>query len=321
MPLTDAQKEHYREHGYVLVEAGLRAADIASVVAAYEGFIDDEARRLLDTGTLNETFADEPFERRLARLCEQDLSIYGQIDLMHCRLRGVFEFLRNERLLDLLEGLIGAEITCSPIQHARAKLPADTLERARAAGADDAHLERLRGFVGENVAPWHQDAQVHLETADRVPIVTVWIPLVDATPANGCLQLIPGVHRERTVWWSEGFGLSDERLPAGDVVTLPMRAGDVLLMDKLIPHRSTPNTTDGIRWSLDLRYQRARTPTGRDFYPVFIARSRANPADELTDYETWRRDWERAVNDLAPADRPRRSARPTEPQPIVIDED
>ncbi len=159
---------------------------------------------------------------------------------------------------------------------------------------------------------------MHLEAADPHAIVTVWVPLVDATPANGCLQVISGVHRRRRVYWSGGFGVSDEHLPAGEVVTLPMGAGDVLLMDKLIPHRSTENRTDGIRWSLDLRYQRAGTPTGRDDYPAFIARSRSRPGSELTDFEQWRREWVTALERIPLTQRPRRRDRPTEPRSIEI---
>jgi ectoine hydroxylase-related dioxygenase (phytanoyl-CoA dioxygenase family) len=316
MRLTAQQHAHYDRHGYVVVEGGLHAADLEPVIDAYETFIEAQARRLYEAGTLSQLFEDEPFERRLALLCQEDVSIYGRIDLMYCRLRGVFEFLRNRRLLDLVEGIVGPEIICSPIQHARAKLPESLLSRARPADDETAH--RLRAMVGENVAPWHQDAQVHLEVADPHAILTVWIPLVDATPDNGCLQVIPDVHRERTVYWSDGFGVSDERLPAGDTVTLPMRAGDVLLMSKLTPHRSTANRTDGIRWSLDLRYQRSGTPTGRDYYPVFVARSRAHPGSELIDYEEWRSRWEQAVASISPDERPRRQDRPTSPCPLEI---
>ncbi|MEE2831826.1 MAG: phytanoyl-CoA dioxygenase family protein [Candidatus Latescibacterota bacterium] len=316
MRLTAEQRAHYECHGYVLIEGGLHAGDLAPVIAAYETFIDAQARRLHDAGTVSQLFEEEPFDRRLVCLCEEDASIYDHIDLMYCRLRGVFEFLRNPRLLDLVEGVVGPEIICSPIQHARAKLPESLLDPSRA--VDDEAADRLRAMIGENVAPWHQDAQVHLEVADPHPIVTVWIPLVDATPDNGCLQLIPDVHRQRTVYWSDGFGVSDRQLPTGDIVTLPMRAGDVLLMNKLIPHRSTPNRTDGIRWSLDLRYQRTGTPTGRDFYPVFVARSHADPESELTDYDGWRSRWEQAVADIPPPERPGRQDRPTEPRPLEI---
>jgi len=33
-------------------------------------------------------------------------------------------------------------------------------------------------------------------------------------------------------------------------------------MNNLIPHRSLPNTSDGIRWSLDLRWQKPDLPNG-----------------------------------------------------------
>lgn len=316
MSLTRAQREHYDRHGYVVVEAGLRAADLAPVIAAYEEFVDREARRLHAEGALSQRWPDAPFARRLALLCQESLEVYARIDLMHCRLRGVFEFLRNPRLLDLVEGIVGPEITCSPIQHARAKLPESLKVRARLDG--DEARRRLESFVAENVAPWHQDAQVHLEVADPVPIVTAWVPLVDATPENGCLQIVPGVHRDGVVYWSEGFGIGDDRLPPGPVATLPMRAGDVLLMHKLIPHRSTPNRTDGIRWSLDLRYQKAGTPTGRDFYPVFTARSRSRPETEFTDYDAWCRQWEAALAQIPLPDRPRRQDRPTEPRVMRV---
>ena len=285
MSLTQTQREHYDQHGYVVVEAGLRAADLAPVIAAYEEFIDGEARRLHAEGALAQLWPDAPFERRLALLCEESLAIYARIDLMLCRLRAVFEFLRNPRLLDLVEGIVGPEITCSPIQHARAKLPEVLKERARVDG--DEARRRLVSFVAENVAPWHQDAQVHLEVADPVPILTAWVPLVDATPENGCLQIIPDVPRAGIVYWSEGFGIGDDRLPPGPAATLPMRAGDVLLMHKLIPHRSTPNRTDGIRWSLDLRYCDPALPTGRDGVPGFLARSRRHPAAGCPSAEEW----------------------------------
>lgn len=316
MNLSTDQKEHYDRLGYVVVEQAFTSDDLASVIQDYDAFIDVQARRLQDAGAMTQLFADEPFERRLARICEEDASIYSLIDLMYCRLPGVFAFLRNSRLLDLLEGIIGSEIICSPIQHARAKLPEAVIERARR--TDDAAQERLRAMVQENVAPWHQDAQVHLEVADPHAITTVWVPLVDATPENGCLQLIPGIHKDRTVYWSKGFGVSDERLPPGDVVTLPMQAGDVLLMDKLIPHRSTPNHTDSIRWSLDLRYQRTGTPTGRDDYPVFVARSRAHPETEFADYGVWCRNWEAALAAIPLPQRPRRHDGLSEPRLVQI---
>ena len=35
-----------------------------------------------------------------------------------------------------------------------------------------------------------------------------------------------------------------------------------MLFNNMIPHRSLPNISDGIRWSVDLRWQRASDPGG-----------------------------------------------------------
>jgi len=44
--------------------------------------------------------------------------------------------------------------------------------------------------------------------------------------------------------------------------TLPVRSGGLILFNNMIPHRSLPNMSEGIRWSLDLRWQKASEPGG-----------------------------------------------------------
>jgi hypothetical protein len=316
MKLSQAQSDHFDREGYVVAQGALSDADLDPVIGAYKEYIDGCARQLYHQGRLSQLYDAEPFGRRLARISEEDLEIYRQIDLMDCRLQGAFDFLCNEALMDLVESLIGPEILCSPIQHVRAKLPANLVYR----GTDDPEEGRkqLEAMVAENVAPWHQDAQVHLEEADPSFILTVWLPLGDATPENGCLQVIPRVPATGVVYWSEGFGLDPQQVPDAEVVTLPMHKGDVLLMHKLTPHCSTPNLSEDIRWSMDLRYQRIGTPTGRSFYPEFATRSRANPALVLRNYNTWCRQWIAALEKIPTAQRPRRQQRPQATMPIAV---
>ncbi len=346
MALTQDQFQHFVDEGYVIVEGALTAADLDPVVAGIEAFVDERARGLHADGKITDLREGEPFARRLALITRENTSIYDDIDIMNMRAEAVFRFLGNARLLDLVESLVGPEITCSPIQHLRAKLPdnvahggngeagapahggnGDGDEPAHGGDGDEpvhggsgdgdepaARNEDLAARVKENVAPWHQDAQVHHEDADPVFILTVWLPLCDTDEENGCLQIIPRVHHHRMVYWSEGFGIEDGGLPEGDVLSLPMKKGDVLLMHKLIPHRSIPNRSGSIRWSLDLRYQQTGLPTGRSFYPNFIVRSRRHPEFVLTDYNTWSRGWEEALK--VTAQRPPRKNRPTGPTPI-----
>ena len=307
------------DEGYVIVQGALTSDDLDPVIAGIEDFVDERASELHREERIAELHENEPFERRLALITRENTAIYDDIDIMNMRVEAVFRFLGNARMLDLVESLVGPEITCSPIQHLRAKLP-EGLNRLSSQGngggngGGNGEEDALAARIRENVAPWHQDAQVHLEDADPVFILTVWLPLCDTDEENGCLQIIPRVHHSRTVYWSEGFGIEEGRLPDGEVLSLPMKKGDVLLMHKLIPHRSIPNRSETVRWSLDLRYQQTGLPTGRSFYPNFIVRSRRHPEFVLSDYGTWNRGWEEALK--VTAQRPPRKNKPTEPTPI-----
>lgn len=338
MSLTRDQFQRFADEGYVIIEGALTDDDLDPVIAGIETFVDERARNLHGEGLITDLHETEPFERRLALITRENTGIYDEIDIMHMRAEALFRFLGNGRLLDLVEPLVGPEITCSPIQHLRAKLPQglaglsnhgenDAGDGGGGSGEEDnvasggsgeenlaAREEDLTARIKENVAPWHQDAQVHLEDADPVFILTVWLPLCDTDEENGCLQIIPRAHHHRTVYWSEGFGIEDGGLPEGEVLSLPMKKGDVLLMHKLIPHRSIPNRSESIRWSLDLRYQQTGLPTGRPFYPNFIVRSRRHPEFVLSDYGTWNRGWAEALK--VTAQRPPRKNKPTEPTPI-----
>ena len=105
---------------------------------------------------------------------------------------------------------------------------------------------------------------------------TAWIPLLDATEKNGCMQVASGGHRKGLVathqccygntWYvmleeEEMAKTLDVDLEKG-IITCPVPYGGMLLINNLIPHRSLPNTTKQIRWSLDLRWQRPDEPAG-----------------------------------------------------------
>src|SRR6185369_15424340 len=64
-----------------------------------------------------------------------------------------------------------------------------------------------------------------------------------------------------------------------------------VFMHRHTPHRSGPNNTDKVRWSLDLRYQVTGHHTGRPFHPAFVVRSKADPASVKHDYADWVKRW------------------------------
>lgn len=283
MRLTSTQVEQFETNGYLVVEGGLTDADLNPVITEYEAYIDRRASELKAEGKITDLHEGAPFDERLALICRECNEIYPELDIMHFRGRSCFEFLGNENLLDIVEGIVGPEITCNPIQHVRPKLPTGL-----SPSGSDPH-----------VVPWHQDAGVTWEEADPFQILTVWLPLSDSTEENGCLQIIPKTHNtglwDHVTRQGEGTVIVDEALPGSEPVSLPMQRGSLLLMHKEIPHRSLANVSETIRWSMDLRYQKTGTPTGRPFHPDFPVRSRKQPESVLTDYEEWCRRWEQAL--------------------------
>ena len=189
----------------------------------------------------------------------------------------------SPRLLDAVEDIIGPEIFSNPVQHVRMKLP-------KQAVSDKFQNSSLMTKTG-----WHQDIGVILEEADVSTILTVWIPLSDATLENGCLEVIPGSHRNTLIEHCSttgGMRIPDMLLPARPSRPLPIPAGSVNLMNQQTVHGSLDNVTeDQVRLSFDLRYQPIGQPTGRPAFPGFVARSAAHPETELHDPAGWRKLW------------------------------
>ena len=200
----------------------------------------------------------------------------------------VFNMLTAVPLLDVVEQLIGPELTSNPIQHVRLKPPSVKLDLAEAR----AHI---------TATDWHQDRAVALEDADQTDMVTVWLAMTDATVENGCLQVQPQTsgqtilpHCARTQ-----TGIADGFLNESSAVPLPVKAGGAVLFHPLTPHASLTNITDGFRWSFDIRFNATGQPTGRSHFPDFVVRSRAHPETELSDWRVCKAQWEEARARLA----------------------
>ena len=264
MKVTSDHLSFFKEEGYVIVEDGLSDDDLEPIIQDHNLIVDEVARDLYDRGKIANLYAQEPFTKRLACLADECDEVDGCPDIGFTRRRNTFGFLRNQHLVDLIEPFIGPEISCNPVSHIRPKMPSTDV-------------------------PFHQDAIFTTQEAQGILQVTVWIPLIDVNEENGCLEVQPRVHQQRVVYWSFGEGL-----PQTERVLLPMQKGDVLFVHKLTPHGSGPNTTDQVRWSLDLRYQQTDDPSPRPEWPSLVARSRRNP-DSETAYEDWRAEWAAAI--------------------------
>ncbi len=224
--------------------------------------VDQMAADLVAAGLIPDPLVEEPFRTRLARLFdglgEQEFLAYGRS--WRDRLPGYFVLMSNPKIIDAVESLIGPEIFSNPVYNVRPKVPK----------------------VAAGAVPWHQDKS-YWPDANSNPVITVWIPLVDATPENGCLRVVPRTQHTKVLSFHEETYSSTGYLEVDDshldssmrrrVKALPVKAGTAILFNDRLIHSSTGNNSDHVRWSVDLRYQ----PTDQDPMPQygagFLARS------------------------------------------------
>jgi ectoine hydroxylase-related dioxygenase (phytanoyl-CoA dioxygenase family) len=272
--LTAEQREQYERQGFVVLEDLLSDADMAPAREAMMQKVDMIANDLLAAGLISDKLEEEPFPTRLARLfdnlTDEDFLKWGRG--WRDRLPGYYHLMCNPKILDAVESLIGGELFANPVYNVRPKVP------KIAAGA----------------VPWHQDKS-YWPDANANPVITVWIPLVDSTFENGCLHLIPGTHKKRVIDHHQesytGTGYTEVALDfvnqrKKEILALPMKAGSAVLFNDRLIHSSTPNNSNSVRWSVDLRYQ----PVDQDPMPQhgigFLARSRQHP-ERVATLDDW----------------------------------
>lgn len=308
--LTPEQVAQFREEGYLVVKGVLSPPDdLDPIIGEYHGVIDRLADELYETGAISSRYEQLPFGKRLIRIYQESGKVHAQYfdfslpqggvqpDTPFWTGTAVFNALRNEKLLDVAESIIGPEIYSNPVQHVRIKPPEHLAPKDPKTG---------RPQLG--VTPWHQDNGVINAEADDTDMLTVWFPLLDAPVEAGPLEVLPRSHREGLLPHCPagtakntlgGLHIPEEYFPRDQMVPMPLKRGDILLLHRRTVHGSLPNVSDNIRWSFDLRYNPIGQPTGRGAFPGFVARSTAQPGNVLTDAREWTRLWTEARDRLA----------------------
>jgi ectoine hydroxylase-related dioxygenase (phytanoyl-CoA dioxygenase family) len=147
------------------------------------------------------------------------------------------DLIRNERILDAVEDVIGPDILCWGTSFF-IKEP------------------RNPSFVS-----WHQDSTYWgLDPAD---IVTAWVALSDSTIENGAMRVVPGTHTMAQVPHKDTFR-PENLLSRGqeilvdvdenDAKTLVLNAGEMSLHHVRLIHGSDPNPSGSRRIGFAIRY-------------------------------------------------------------------
>lgn len=150
----------------------------------------------------------------------------------------VWEIATNPKILDCVTALLGDDVFLLAT-HFFCKY-----------GPDDA-------FVA-----WHQDLRYWgLEP----PIeMTAWYAIDDSTRENGCMRVIPGLHRDRLLEHGKSqeqgnlLSINQEAEVSEEqeqlAVDCVLRAGEISLHDGMLIHGSLPNRTNKRRCGLTIRY-------------------------------------------------------------------
>jgi non-haem Fe2+, alpha-ketoglutarate-dependent halogenase len=156
---------------------------------------------------------------------------------------------------------------------------------------------------------WHQDtfySNLHL-----TPSLSAWIALLDSTPENGCMRVVPGSHLQGTLPHQETSG-SDNLLKRGEeiqvevdeahAIDVVLKAGEMSLHHNAIIHGSRSNRSDTKRIGFIVRFVTPEYDLGQQRTPFLRAKGTSTccghleiaegPAD--TDIRAALKAWERS---------------------------
>jgi hypothetical protein len=206
--LTDAQVQSYRKNGYVFPIPVFDAQETRDLRRRFEALVEREG------GQLSRPTNTRP----------------------HLFLKWLDDLIRNPRVLDPVEAILGPNILCWASGFF-AKKPGDGT------------------FVS-----WHQDATYWGLSSSEV--VTAWIAFSPSTPESGCLRVVPESHKVQVAHqdtFADGNLLSRGQEIAVEVddskaVEVTLQPGEMSLHHVLLFHGSNPNRGSDWRIGFTARY-------------------------------------------------------------------
>ena len=110
-----------------------------------------------------------------------------------------------------------------------------------------------RPGTSSRTLPLHQDNGYNFKRPEAY--ITIWIPFQDVTPENGCLWVVPGIHRLGTLHHhvtEDGFFTCN--IDPNEAVAVPVRVGDLVVLSSLAPHATAGNRSRRVRKAYLLSY-------------------------------------------------------------------
>lgn len=291
--LAPDQLADFNKNGFILIKGLFSDDDMDPVDRDIDKRL-DELAAYLKVDLSNESASISSKMMALEKRCPG-----ASLTFVHSNIigSGLFGLWSSPKILDIVESILGKDVDGHPFFSVRPKPPE----------------------VDLFVVPWHQDSSYLADGAQLAPQLTFWVPLVDATLNNGCMEMAVGEHldgeRRHVAQEYEELGNASWYLEIEPSVVSAFKTefcevqrGDVIMFTHLTPHRSLPNLSDSCRWSVDMRYMQAGNVAGTTQSPIpfrradaelgaFVADSKTafQQAQERKDRNIWRHKVDRAV--------------------------
>jgi Phytanoyl-CoA dioxygenase (PhyH) len=212
--MTDAAIAQYRDRGYYFPLPVLRPDEVAECRVKLESF---------------ETSQGHPIEG-------------AQRSKSHLLFKWLDDLMREARILDAVEDLIGPDILCWN------------------------SIFWIKEAHSASFVSWHQDLKYWGLDCDD--LVTAWVALSPATVESGCMRVLPGSHRKELLPHDDVYD-ADNMLTRGqeiavavnesEAMTMALQPGEMSLHNVRLAHASGPNCSGDRRIGVSFHYMPTRS--------------------------------------------------------------
>jgi ectoine hydroxylase-related dioxygenase (phytanoyl-CoA dioxygenase family) len=229
--LTQEELQRFSDDGFLLKRALAPSALVEQISRECDALHEDMARHTPEKVGVSWEALKDGRPKRIRQLMHSEIVSPG-----------LNQFVRSDAVLDIIETLIGPDIA---LFHSKLLMKA----------ANDG-----------TITPWHQDFAYWKKGENKAVQVNCMLAIDPATNENGCIQFVPGSHKQGLLSHdrrNEAFGVF---LPGyfnhrDDAVKVDMFPGDCVFFGSLVIHGSDGNTSAKNRRANTAAY----TVTGNDF--------------------------------------------------------
>ena len=192
-------------------------------------------KKYVDEFSIN-SLTDDKFNQFLYRLFDDDLACFSNCGKQIQHLISLHSLSLDDKIISILNqiGISAPVISTRPVLY----FNHPKLAKERIYHTVDAHQD-WRSMQGS------------------LNSVVIWIPLININKDLGALEILPGSHLDglRTNHVENSFGMvSLTKKEKEKLISIEVKAGDILLFSSFLIHQSGNNITNSPRWSCHFRY-------------------------------------------------------------------